>query len=241
MTRRSLLDDLGPLLSEQVLPAVYRTLSVEPERLLADLRRRGLNVHTLDDLRDVDPDVVDRVAEDVVRSARRMSAVSGVGLGMGGWLAIPPEIVHQVVSLLKLAQRLSLLYGIDYRTGVGEIELFKALATGVDARIDLSGTPGDVTRRLPREFSRNRVALHPIAWRLAQAVVRKLVLRVSTPLGRLVPVLSGGVGAVTNYAQMGRAGRRMMAYYRARDVHGRAGGEPGVDVEVLQSPGRVDG
>ena len=78
MTRRSLLDDLGPLLSEQVLPAVYRTLSVEPERLLADLRRRGLNVHTLDDLRDVDPDVVDRVAEDVVRSARRMSAVSGI-------------------------------------------------------------------------------------------------------------------------------------------------------------------
>jgi len=211
-------------------------VSVDPERFLAQLRRRGVRVHTLDDLRAVDPDRLDRIAGDEIRSARRRSAVSGVGLGMGGWLAIPPDIAHQLVSLVTLAQRLSLVYGVDFRTGRGEIELWKGIAEAVGAKVDITGTPTDVARRMPVQLGRSRIALHPIAWRLAQAVARRLALRVSTPLGRMVPVLSGGIGGVTNYVQMGRAGQRMMAYYRGR--RGAEGVEIGesIEVEVVQTP-----
>ncbi len=237
MPPRTRFRDVAPLLTEQVLPALYRAASVDPEGFYAQLRRRGVRVYTLDDLRRVDPDLVDRIARGEIRSARRMSALSGVGLGMGGWFAIPPDIASQVVALLKLAQRMSLLYGVDYRAGAGEIELWKAMAEAVGARVDLSGTPGDVARRLPAQVGRSRLALHPIAWRLAQAVVRRLALRVSTPLGRMVPVLSGGIGGATNYVQMGRAGQRMMAYYRARRGPGTTGPDAPLEVEVVRSPG----
>ena len=238
MARRSRLRDVTPALTEDVLPALYRAVSVDPERFFAQLRRRGVRIYTLDDLRAVDPDRIDRVAGDEIRSARRKSAVSGVGLGMGGWLAIPPDIVHQVVSLITLGQRLSLVYGIDFRTGRGEIELWKAIADAVGAEVDITGTPTDVAHRMPIQLGRSRIALHPIAWRLAQAVVRRLALRISTPLGRMIPVLSGGIGGVTNYVQMGRAGQRMMAYYRGR--HGADGVETGetIEVEVVQTPDR---
>ncbi len=237
MPRRFRLRDVSPVLTEDVLPVLYRAVSVEPERFWAQLRRRGVRVYTLDDLGRIDPEVLDQVARDEIRGARRMSAVSGVGLGMGGWLAIPPDIAHQVVSLIKLGQRLSLVYGVDFRTGQGEIELWKAIADSVGATVDITGTPGDVARRMPTQLGRTRIALHPIAWRLAQAVLRRLALRVSTPLARVVPVLSGGIGGVTNYVQMGRAGQRMMAYYRGRRFPDGAGSLAGVEVEVVRNPG----
>jgi hypothetical protein len=237
MAPRPHLRDVAPLLTEQVLPALYRVASVDPEAFLAQLRRRGVRAYTLDDLRQVEGELIDRVAEDEIRSARRMSALSGVGLGMGGWLAIPPDVASQVVALLKLAQRMSLLYGFDYRASSGEIELWKAMADAVGAKVDLTGTPDDRARRLPAQVGGSRLALHPIAWRLAQAVVRRLAFRISTPLGRMVPVLSGGIGGATNYVQMGRAGQRMMAYYRARRGPDTTGPDAPFEVEVVRSPG----
>jgi dihydroorotate dehydrogenase len=60
------------------------------------------------------------------------------------------------------------------------------------------------------------VSSNPLVRTLALAVVRRLVLRLSAPLGRLVPIVGGGISGWTNYVEIGRAGHRMMAYYRAR-------------------------
>ena len=228
-----MLDDMSQSFATDVLPALIRAASIDPGRFAARLRQRGLPVSRVEDLRGLDVELIDPVARSIVQSARRISAVSGVGLGMGGWIAVAPEVLQQMVMLLKLAQRLSLLYGIDYRQRAGEVVLWKALAhaVGADARVE---GPTEATLQIPARITRSGLAVNPVVSRIAVAVLRRLALRLSAPLGRMVPVLGSGVGMWSNYAQMGRAGRRMMDFFRSRRYSlGRGSNEDLVEVEVL--------
>lgn len=228
-TRRPLLD-ASLSWTEDAIAALYRVVSVDPDRFLAQLRERGLRAGSITDLRQLDPAVREGLAGDLIRTARRTSAISGVGFGFGGWAAVAPEIVGQLVLIVQLGQRLSLLHGVDYRSPAGEIELWKAMAEGTGARVDLQGTPRQAAWRLPVVMGHNRFALGPLAGKIALAVVRRLLTGLSTPLGRMVPVVGSGVGLVANYTVMARVGRRMMAYYRRR--HGPMGGAHPVVAEA---------
>jgi hypothetical protein len=228
-----LLDDMSQSFASDVLPALIRASSIDRSRFVADLGRRGLPVSRAEDLRELDVELIDPVARSIVQSARRVSAVSGVGLGMGGWLAVAPEVLQQMVMLLKMAQRLSLLYGIDYQQRTGEVLVWKAMAHAVGADSNLEGaTPASL--QIPARLGRTGMAVNPIVSRIALAVLQRIALRLSAPLGRMVPVVGSGVGMLANYAQMGRAGRRMMEFYRCRRYSlGRSGFEDLVEVEVL--------
>ncbi len=216
MSRRRPLLETTRTWTEDAVAALYRVASVDPDRFLVQMRSRGLHVTRIEDLAGLDDAIRDGVAEELIRRSRRISAITGVGMGFGGWAALPPDLAQQLVMILQLAQRLSLLYGLDYRSPAGELELWKAVAAGIGARIDVVGTPRDVGWRLPVAFGRRRLALGPIAGKIAAAVVRRLVTRLSAPLGRMVPVVGSGVGLVSNYLLMGRVGHRMMAYHRRR-------------------------
>ena len=149
---------------------------------------------------------------------------------MGGWIAIGPDIASQLTTLLKMAQRLSLLYGIDFRTRRGEVLMWKAIADGVGVGREESAAAW----ALPAKIGRSSWAVNPVAGRLAVAVVRRLALKLSSPLGRMVPIVGGGVGMWSNYSQMGRAGRRMAAFYRTRRASvGSADRERRIEVEVV--------
>ena len=230
MASRTLFNDVSQRLSDDVLPALVRAASIDPESFLRDLRRRGLQARRLEDLRQLDLALIDPIAASLVEATRRISAVSGVGLGMGGWLGIAPEVVGQLALLLKLAQRLSLVYGIDYRTRSGEVLLWKAMARGVGVEAPVEGKPRQ--GGLPARLGGASVAVNPVATRLATAVLRRLALRTASPLGRMVPLLGSGVGMWSNYAQMGRTGRRMMAFYRKRRLV--IGDDDLVEVEVIR-------
>ncbi len=233
MSARDLFDDVSRQLGSDLIPALVRAASIDPDRFCDELRGRGLPIERLDDLRGLDLALLDPVAESLIESARRRSALSGVGLGMGGWIAIPPEILAQLVQQLKLAQRLSLVYGVDFRTPAGEMALWKAVAEGADVELPAEGSPRTVGSALPARIGRTPVAVNPVVSRLALAVVRQIVTRRALPLGRLVPVVAGGVGMVSNYVQFGRAGRRMMAYYRRMRVS--VPSETLLEVEILES------
>ena len=91
-------------LDEELLPAIYATLSVSTETLRHELlghhmERSGASI---DDL--------DAAAEDLIQSAAKRSMAIGAAGGVGGAVAIPPEIVAQLVASLRLAQRLGVLY-----------------------------------------------------------------------------------------------------------------------------------
>lgn len=233
MDSRQLLQDLAQRLPDAFLPALYRAASIDQTKFLMQLQSRGLNITHLGDLASQDLALIQPVAESFVRSSRRVSALSGVGSGVAGWVAIAPEAGHAAAMLLKLAQRLSLLYGFDYLTPAGELLLWKAIAEAVGVEERMEGVV-DTARQLPEMLKSGRAINNPVVRQLAQAVMKRLILRISAPFGRMVPIIGGGIGGWSNYREMGRAGRRMMRYYeRRRDTLRNAGGRE-IEVEIVR-------
>ncbi len=233
MDSRQLLEDLAQRLPDGFLPGLYRAASIDRAKFLVQLQNRGLSIGYLEDLARLDLALIQPVAESFVRSSRRVSALSGVGSGMAGWVAIAPEAGHAAAMLLKLAQRLSLLYGIDYTTPEGELHLWKAIAEAVGVEEKMEGVV-DAAKQFPEMLKSGRAIHNPMVRQLAQAVMKRLILRISAPFGRMVPIIGGGIGGWSNYREMGRAGHRMMRYYeRRRDTIADAGARE-IEVEIVR-------
>src|SRR5580704_5830468 len=113
----------------------YDTLKVNPENYLQHLRMAyDLPALTYEGVYSVDPDVLDRIAEDTIRAHMRMAAAEGAGLGMGGLFTMLPDLGILAGITLRMIQKLSLLYGFSYNTAQEAEELWvpAASAAGVD-------------------------------------------------------------------------------------------------------------
>jgi hypothetical protein len=84
----------------------------------------------------VDPDLLDRIAEETIRAHMRMAAAEGAGLGMGGLFTMLPDLGILAAITLRMIQKLSLLYGFPYNTEQEEAELWTAAASA--AGVDIS-------------------------------------------------------------------------------------------------------
>jgi hypothetical protein len=121
-----LLRIIGGRLDEDVPPATYRAVSIDPEEYRVELSQRGLRFAkdgapaTVDDL--------DRSADAAIATTVRSAGVVGVASGMAGWLGVPPEAAARLVQSARLAQRLAVIYGHDPLTDRGQAHVHKALA-----------------------------------------------------------------------------------------------------------------
>lgn len=232
------IEDLGhnilSALDEGLIQALYRLASVEPEAVLAELSGPDRPVRNIEAVASLPVEVLDPIASRYIRQARRSAAVSGASLGFGGWVGVPPGLLHLVVLIVRLAQRLAVTYGVDFRTGRGEIELWKALASGVGANVDWEGTEAELIRRLPAVVTGTGTFANPLLVKAAQAVLMRVAVTAGTRVTRFLPVVGAGSGAVLNYLEMHRVGRRLKETWRTR--HAIAGFDPSdaVVVEILQ-------
>ncbi len=229
---RSLLDALD----DGLFQSLYRLTWVDPETVVKDVRRSGADVAELRELGDLPTEQLDGVVDDYIRRARRQAAVSGMSLGATGWLGLPSGLGHLVVVIVRLAQRISLSYGFDYRTDKGEIELWKGLAAATGAEVDWDGTEAELMRRLPAVVTGTGAFSNPLLLKAFQAVVTRIAVASGARLTRWVPVVGGGTGLVLNWVQVDSIGRHLKETWRRRHV--LVGFDPAgaVEVEVLTSP-----
>src|SRR2546428_7666151 len=94
---------------------IYEVISVSPEDVLSDARGMGIQISTVEELRAVRTTVLDGLADNYVRSSKLMTSLSGAGLGVGGIMLVGPELSILAGSLLRLSQRLAVVYGFDYK------------------------------------------------------------------------------------------------------------------------------
>ncbi len=221
-------------LDDGLLQALYRLTWVDVDGVLGDLKAGGTTVGEVADLHSIAAERLDPVADSYIRKARRNAALSGASLGAGGWMALPPGLGHLVVVIVRLAQRLSLVYGFDYRSARGEIELWKALAHAVDADVDWEGTEAELMRRLPVVVTGTGTFANPLLLKALQAVVMRIAIAAGTRVTRWVPVVGGGSGMVLNYLQVNAIGQKLKTTWRGR--HAISGFDPraAVEVEVLR-------
>jgi uncharacterized protein (DUF697 family) len=227
MANTSLVERVQQMVRGRLLQA-YHTVQVDPGRFLLQLREaHGLQVSSYRDLRTVDVRVLDSVARSTIRGARKIAAVEGAGLGFGGMLTLLPDVGILAAISVRTVQKLSLIYGFEYTTDEEQSELWLALATaaGVDVTRELV-EKGVLERFVPRVVER-------IAAKVGVEIAEKWV-------GRIVPVLSSGIGATLNYYFVKAWGERAMRHFRAKNIAFRALPAPGpllADTPTLQLPG----
>jgi uncharacterized protein (DUF697 family) len=182
----------------------YDTIKVDPAHYLEHLRMAyNLPALTYQGVYSVNPDLLDQIAEDTIRAHMRIAAAEGAGLGMGGLFTILPDLGILAGITLRMIQKLSLIYGFSYDTEEEEAELWVAAASaaGVDISRELLEKQF-VKRFVPRVIQR-------IAASASAEIVEKWA-------ARLIPVVSGVIGAGLNYYFVKVWGERAIGHFRQK-------------------------
>jgi hypothetical protein len=187
----------------------YQTVKVNPSRFLLQLQSvYGVPVTSFQGLSSVDIDVLDDVAERVIRGSMKVAAAEGAGLGLGGFITMVPDLSFLALITLRTIQKLSLVYGFEFSNDEETAELWIAAgsAAGVDISRDLLEKEV-INKFVPRVIQR-------IAAQASKEVVEKWA-------GRLIPLASSLIGAGLNYYFIRAWGQRARAHFRQRHLEAR--------------------
>ena len=187
----------------------YHTIKVDPKNYLDHLRMAyNLPALTYQGIYSVDPDLLDRIAEDTIRAHMRIAAVEGAGLGMGGLFTMLPDLGILAGITLRMIQKLSLVYGFSYETEEEEAELWVAAASA--AGVDIS------RELLEKQFVKRFVPR--VIQRVAMSASAEIVEKWSA---RLIPVVSSAIGAGLNYYFVKVWGERAIGHFRQKHLQMR--------------------
>jgi hypothetical protein len=184
----------------------YKTIQVDPEKYMAHLRAAyGLPAISYDGVFGVELHMLDHIAEETIRSSMKIAAAEGAGLGMGGLFTVIPDLGFLAAITMRMIQKLSLIYGFPYTTEEEQAELWVAAASaaGVDITRDLVEKQV-ISKFVPRVIS-------AIATQASKEIVEKWA-------GRLIPVVSGLIGAGLNYYFARVWGARALGHFRERHL-----------------------
>ena len=176
----------------------------EEDDVLEKARARGLEVETVDDLRDQPLEALDPLAREFFNQNSILAAIEGGGTSLGGPLFIAADIPLLFTINFRLIQQIGGAYGFPLRRPEFQplvIAIYNVAASGSQASKHAavrelsvaaaafahdtgykgrraSGTFREQNRHVPRELAKNLAA-------------RKL--------GQLIPVAGAAVGAGVNY------------------------------------------
>jgi hypothetical protein len=184
----------------------YQQVQVDERKYFRHIQRaHRLPVETWHDMFLLGPQVIDPIAASTIRSASRMAALEGAGLGLGGFLTVVPDMGILSAITLRMLQKLSLLYGFEYTTEEETVSLWIAAASaaGLDLGRDFLEKQA-VERLVPRIIDR-------MAVKVGAEVAEKWA-------GRIIPVLSAGAAGALNYYFVRGWGRRAQRHFLARHL-----------------------
>jgi hypothetical protein len=191
------------------LTRAYETVKVDPATYLLHLRTaHALPVSTYEGLFSVPVDELDQVAEQTIRASMKIAAIEGAGLGFGGMITLAPDLGILSAITLRTIQKLSLIYGFQYKTDEEMAELWIAMASaaGVDISREL------VERQIVQRFVPK--VIQRIAAKASAEVVEKWA-------GRVIPVLSSALGAALNYYFVRAWSERAVKHFRRKHLAAR--------------------
>src|ERR1700728_3588237 len=184
----------------------YSTVQVDPQRFLLQLRTAyRLPVSGYHGVYSLEVGELDMVADDLIRGGMKLAAAEGAGFGLGGLITIIPDLGILSAITMRTIQKLSLVYGFQYNTDneIAELWIAAASAAGVDISRELLEKEV-VNKFVPRVIQR-------IAARVSAEVVEKWA-------GRMIPLVSSGLGAGLNYWFVRAWGERARAHFRQRHL-----------------------
>ena len=191
------------------LTRAYSTVAVNPAEYLNHLRRaHNLPVVSYHGLYSVPVKQLDDVANDAIRASMKLAAAEGAGFGLGGFLAIVPDLGILAAITMRMIQKLSLVYGFEVNTDdeMAELWIAAASAAGVDISRELLEREV-VPRFIPQLVQR-------IAARASAEVVEKWT-------ARIIPLASSVIGGGLNYYFVRAWGNRAASHFREKHLQRR--------------------
>ena len=188
------------------LTRAYSTVRVNPERFLWQLRAAyRMPISGYHGVYSLDIGEIDAVADSVIRSGMKVAAVEGAGLGLGGLITIVPDLGILSAITMRTIEKLSLVYGFEFKTDddIAELWVAAASAAGVDVSRELLEKEV-VNKFVPRVIQR-------IAAKASAEVVEKWA-------GRVIPLASAAIGAGLNYWFVKAWGERAKMHFRQRHL-----------------------
>ncbi len=196
-------------LDRKLPSSLYAAVSVPASRARAQFRAAGRPF--------LDPEAEAPSLADVDDTARRVidqavARAAGIGgmAAMGGVASVPPEAVAQAVTVLRLAQRLAVVYGFDPDTDRGQAAVWGALAAGMEVELPEQGPLEVRLRDLPGLAASAESA----SGDLTRAVAARAAWMVAGRISRFVPLVAPGLSAVAIRKNMLGTGARMQALLR---------------------------
>ena len=182
----------------------YQQVRVDQGKYLRHLQRaHRLPVRSWEEMFLLGPEVLNPIARRTVSAASKMAALEGMGLGLGGFMTIVPDMGVLSAITLRMLQKLSLLYGFDYATEEENVALWIAAASA--AGLDLG-----------RDFIEKQ-ALERVVPRVIDRIAVKVGAEIAEKwAARIVPVLSAGAGGAINYYFVRAWGRRAQRHFLTR-------------------------
>lgn len=148
-------------------------------------------------------EVVDDVADQTIRASMKFAVIEGAGFGLGGFLSIVPDMGVLAAIVMRMLQKLSLVYGFEYSTDEDIARLWLAAATA--AGLDLG-----------REFIEKQ-AVERLAPRIMERMAVKMGAEVAEKwTARAIPLVSGAIGGTLNYYFVREWGKRAKKHFRER-------------------------
>ena len=200
-------DSADARLETDLLPAIYAAASLETEEVRQDLRDAGVPYVDLDHHPSVEE--LGIAADALIELARRDATAIGAAGGAAGAIGVPPEALASVIHVLRLAQRLCVLYGHDPERGPGYVVMCKTVAAAWQIEL-----PEEMEVRV-KDLPSTAAAQLPESKELASWIARKVATRaVWSVLGkgiRWIPGMATGISAYAANRRMKRQGRRMKA------------------------------
>ncbi len=189
---------------ERLMSGWYKAISLSPKRVHRQLRSAG---HHLAD--DSDVEVRLRAAHWVIDQARFNATALGGIAGLGGLASVPPEALAHTVGVLRMGQRLGIIYGFDPHTDRGQMALWQALAAGYEVDLPQGGPVGMRVSDLPSLVAPAVLAPRTVSANLFGEILRKSAWTLAARVSRIVPVASAGAAAVYSRRHMADVGHRM--------------------------------
>lgn len=210
----SILDALVRRADSELLPGLYATVSVPTADIRAELRAANV-AH-------VDPSTgLTATAEDLeaaalalAQRARQQATFLGLASGLGGALALPPELVATAVQTLRLAQRMAVLYGFDPDTDAGRLVMWRALAAAWEVPFPGEGPSNMRVRDLPDLLRKQLPSASEAGNWVARQAVQRTVARAVGRVTRVVPGLSVGLAGLGARRRMDAMARRMLPVFQ---------------------------
>ena len=188
------------------LTRAYSTVRVDPQKFLLQLRAGyRVPISGYHGMFSLEIGEVDAVADSIIRSGMKVAAVEGAGFGLGGLITIVPDLGILSAITMRTIEKLSLVYGFEFKTDddIAELWVAAASAAGVDISRELLEKEV-INKFVPRVIQR-------IAAKASAEVVEKWA-------GRLIPLASSAIGAALNYWFVRAWGERAKMHFRQRHL-----------------------